>query len=35
MAWAAKSSCTQRKGRVGRVRDGVAYRMVWKAFYQK
>ncbi|ELU13161.1 hypothetical protein CAPTEDRAFT_117270, partial [Capitella teleta] len=33
--WASKSSCEQRKGRAGRVRDGRVYRMVPRSFYDK
>lgn len=33
--WASKSSCVQRKGRVGRVGEGVVYRMVYKDFYER
>jgi len=31
--WAPRSSCVQRKGRVGRVSEGIVYRMVSKHFF--
>lgn len=31
--WAPKSSCVQRRGRVGRVNEGVVYRMISESFY--
>lgn len=33
LQWADKNSCTQRKGRSGRVRSGMVFRMVPKHFY--
>ena len=33
LEWASKSSANQRRGRAGRVSDGVCYRLVSKAFY--
>ncbi|XP_046649298.1 probable ATP-dependent RNA helicase spindle-E [Daphnia pulicaria] len=35
LEWAAKSNCMQRRGRVGRVTEGVVYRMVSKRFYDE
>lgn len=33
--WASKSNCEQRYGRVGRVNNGVVYRLVNKEFYNR
>ena len=33
LQWADKNSCTQRKGRAGRVRSGIVFRLVPKEFY--
>ena len=35
LQWADKNSCTQRKGRVGRVHTGSVYRLVPKGFYNE
>ena len=35
LSWASKASAKQRKGRAGRVRDGVCFRMVTKDFYRR
>lgn len=34
LEWASKSSMNQRKGRAGRVRDGICYRLITKRFYE-
>ena len=33
--WASKSNCEQRKGRAGRVREGLCYRLVSRAHYKQ
>ncbi|XP_034664605.1 probable ATP-dependent RNA helicase spindle-E [Drosophila subobscura] len=35
LAWASKTNCRQRAGRVGRLRNGRVYRMVTKSFYNR
>ena len=32
--WASKTSLTQRKGRAGRVNDGICYRLIDRKFYE-
>ncbi|KAH8271336.1 hypothetical protein KR018_007228 [Drosophila ironensis] len=34
LTWASKANCRQRAGRVGRLRSGRVYRLVYKSFYQ-
>ncbi len=35
LVWASKASCQQRAGRTGRVCNGIVFRMVQRAFYDK
>lgn len=35
LSWASHINCNQRKGRVGRVRSGRVYRLVYNSFYEK